>query len=187
MQVISLCSWWIVLFLIPHLSALLCLSPSLPYLLPLLPTVLSLLSLCILNPFPVSPSLPSVSHFPSIRCPNDYTGDRCENSVMAGFYSMSICSCLSPFPLRCCMLHWRGWMVEMLNVCVFNVTILFHWSRRVCVCECVRGCLHDCSSSCLPWILCCVLLVIRDDQSRNVRLHFFMPLKFLIYCKLPTP
>lgn len=136
MQVISLCSWWIVLFLIPHLSALLCLSPSLPYLLPLLPTVLSLLSLCILNPFPVSPSLPSVSHFPSIRCPNDYTGDRCENSVMAGFYSMSICSCLSPFPLRCCMLHWRGWMVEMLNVCVFNVTILFHWSRRVCVWMC---------------------------------------------------
>ncbi|KAF7227835.1 transcript variant X3 [Nothobranchius furzeri] len=28
----------------------------------------------------------------SCKCPNDYTGDRCQNSVMAGFYSMSICS-----------------------------------------------------------------------------------------------
>ncbi|XP_073777213.1 neuregulin 2b isoform X4 [Danio rerio] len=29
---------------------------------------------------------PSAGLFPSIRCPNDYTGERCQTSVMAGFY-----------------------------------------------------------------------------------------------------
>ncbi|KAM9833181.1 neuregulin 2b isoform 2-T2 [Syngnathus typhle] len=36
----------------------------------------------------------------SCKCPNDYTGDRCENSVMAGFYKLRLCG------LSVC--YWMG-------------------------------------------------------------------------------
>lgn len=39
--------------------------------------------------------------FPSIRCPNDFTGDRCQTYVMASFYRMSISSSVC----QCCMLE----------------------------------------------------------------------------------
>ncbi len=69
---------------------------------------------------------PSVGLFPSIRCPNDYTGDRCQTSVMAGFYSMSISSsCLFVY-LSALTLH-AGY-----DVCACTCMPLFVHSEILC-------------------------------------------------------
>lgn len=93
------CGWAVVLTL--------CLSPPLS---PSLPSVLPLFSFCaysssslhsyifclslVHHPPPIPSPLPSISValFLSIRCPNDFTGDRCQTYVMASFYRMSTSS-----------------------------------------------------------------------------------------------
>lgn len=65
---------------------------------------LSLFSFSLIH-HPPPPSL-SVALFLSIRCPNDFTGDRCQTYVMASFYRMSISSSVSvsdcPRVMRAC-------------------------------------------------------------------------------------
>lgn len=72
----------------------------------------------------------------SIRCPNDFTGDRCQTYVMASFYRMSFSFCLSVCLL--CMRFWRllfcyvmEWSVMIQSASCSNKLIRF--IRDICV------------------------------------------------------
>lgn len=79
--------------------------------------LLSSLSLSFLMYLSPNPS-PHTFLFPFIRCPNDFTGERCQTSVMAGFYSMFISTtCLF---VRLCLSALRQPHVAY-NVCACTV------------------------------------------------------------------
>lgn len=92
-----------------------------------LPLFSSFLSL-VHNPSP--PSL-SLALFLSIRCPNDFTGDRCQTYVMASFYRMSISSSATVGLSLChaCMLGVETALISCHYLIVLSVSALVTHSQ----------------------------------------------------------
>lgn len=131
---------------------ILCLSSSLPLslppLLPPLPFFLTFsyshcpfhstlspsiffLSLTLSPPSSSSSFSLSSALFLSIRCPNDFTGDRCQTYVMASFYRMSISSSVTVSLSSChaCMLGVETALISCYYLIVLSVSALVTHSQ----------------------------------------------------------
>lgn len=69
--------------------------------------------------------------FLSIRCPNDFTGDRCQTYVMASFYRMSISSSVTVSLSSChaCMLGVETAFISCYYLIVLSVSALVTHSQ----------------------------------------------------------